>query len=74
MSDFNIDSSILPFEIISIFNDYYQLYLNGLDIHIIIDLYITKNLYYIYKKELTYKLYVSQSLINSDINLYYNYR
>ena len=45
MSDFNINSSILPFEIISIFNDYYQLYLNGIDIHIIIDLYITKNLY-----------------------------
>ena len=76
MSDFNIDSSILPFEIISIFNDYYQLYLNGLDIHIIIDLYITKNLYYIYKKELKYKLLNSSTLvnsdINSDINLYYN--
>ncbi len=43
-------------DIISIFNDYYQLYLNGISIDVIIDLYISKNLFYICKKEIKYSI------------------
>jgi len=59
MSEFNKSfsgSSILPNDIISIFNDYYQIYLNGMNINLLIDLYISNNLYYIYKQEVSYKL------------------
>ena len=44
-------------DIISIFNDYYQLYLNGINEDVIIDLYISKNLFYIFKKHLKYSIY-----------------
>ncbi len=42
--------------IIAIFNDYYQLYLNGINADIIINLYISKNLFYIFKKDINYTI------------------
>ncbi len=61
----NLLSSNLA-NIILIFNDYYQIYLNGVDSDIIIDLFISKTLFLIFNKNLNYKLI---NLEESQVNL-----
>ncbi len=63
----NLLSSNLS-NIILIFNDYYQIYLNGVDSDIIIDMYISKTLFFIFNKTIDYKL--TNNLINLPNNSY----
>ena len=54
--------------LISIFNDYYQLYLNGINFDLLSDLYISKNLYIIFNKNISYE--ITDKIYDNESNYY----
>ena len=69
MPNLGFNSSISMKDIIMIFNDFYNIYLNGLDFNYVINAYIKKNLKLIFGKDFSFEIikYNTDKLIGSNI-------